>query len=431
MKIEIPKTLKELGKIFKAHNYNLYIVGGYVRNSLLGFVETDMDICGAMRFDEVQKMIAGTIFSCHVVNQNLGTLLIKSKVSEEEFEYTTFRKESYISGGQHSPKDVVFIDDIKTDCLRRDFTCNAIYYDVCQDEFKDFCGGINDVLAKRLKTVNTPEITFNDDGLRILRLVRMACELDFQIEDETFAVAKEKISYLKDISTERFNKEIMSILFSDYKYDAINNPNAPARGVGILSQLGAWGYIFQELSFTYGTENINKKLNSPWAFYLSQAPSIHRVSVFTYEILKALGLEINKENTLKILGENGLMLSKKEALLQAKLIGGIEKIKTITSEDEMRIFIAENSKIIARMLNLAHVFGFGQAMTSVYKIMKSDNVPLSIKDLDINGNDLKKIKNIKEEEYSKVLNNLLIDCVLIPELNIKHKLIKVLKEKYK
>ncbi len=431
MKLEIPKSLKELCLLFAQQNSPLYLVGGYVRNSLLGFVETDIDICGPLRYDKVQKMLSGTIFDAKVKNEKLGTLLIKSKVSEEEFEYTTFRKENYSRGGNHSPDDVCFITDIREDASRRDFTCNAVYYNISNNSIIDFFGGTDDTFKRVLKTVNLPEITFDDDGLRILRLARMSAELDFEIDENCYNIAKAKIEQLKDISQERFNKEILSILFADFKYDAISNPNAPLKGISVLSDFGAWGYIFRQLAFEYGIKNINEKLKEKWCYSIVSSPSFHRVSLFTYEILNALKLPINSKNINAILGQDGLMLSKKEVLLQTRILCGIEDIKTLVNDD-IRIFIIKNSEIISRILSLARILGIGENIQAVYNFMKMDNAPFSVKELAISGNDIiENFPNIPRQKYGELFNAMLLRCAITPELNTKKNLFNILKGKEK
>ncbi len=429
-KIEIPNSLKELSDIFKQNGKKLYIVGGYIRNALLGFCETDIDICGEARYEEIKKFLKNSIFTVKLINEKLNTIHIKSKVSEEEFEYSTFREEIYDEGGTHTPTKINFIDDIKKDSIRRDFTCNSIYYDLQEDKILDFYDGVRDVLEHRIKTVDVPQNTFDNDGLRILRMVRFACELDFDIDENTFMVAKEKISYLKDISQERFNKEIIAILFSDFKYDSIKNPNSPREGLNLLCELGAFGYIFRELSYNLGVEEVNNRLKEPWAIVFKSSPSSHRLSVFVYEILKGLGLEINKQNIELILGKNGLMVGKQEIELQTNLLVALEKSFCLQNQD-IPPFLQKYGDNISRILDLMRVFNVGDNIRAVYKIMKEDNVPISVKDLAIDGFDImRNFPVIERKEYAKILNDLLKECCYIPEMNTKENLLKMIRSKY-
>lgn len=423
-KIEIPNSLKELNSLFNQNGKKLYVVGGYIRNALLGFCETDIDICGEATYEEIKKFLKNSIFSLKLINEKLNTIHIKSKVSEEEFEYSPFRKEIYDEGGNHTPTKIEFITDIKQDMLRRDFSCNSIYYDLETNEIIDGCDGVKDVLEHKIRTVDLPQKTFDCDGLRILRMVRFCCELSFDIDENTFLVAREKISQLKDISQERFNKEIVSILFSDFKYDSIKNPNCPKHGLNLLCELGAFGYVFRQLAFEFGIEKLNEILKNAFTETKTNIPTIHRISAFCYEILKALDLEMNFENTEKVLGQNGLMLNKQEISTQAKILMAVEKSFDLKN-DEIPLFVQQNSENIVRILDFLRLLNLGDNIRAVYKIMKEDNVPMSIRDLKINGDDLiKNFPKIKRTSYSKIFERLLKECCYLPELNSKENLLK-------
>ena len=428
--IEIPKSLQELSDIFEQNGKKLYIVGGFIRNAILGFCETDIDICGDSTYEEIKEFLKNSIFSVKLINEKLCTIHIKSKVSEEEFEYSAFREEEYESGGNHTPTKIKFIKDIKKDAMRRDVTCNSIYYDLQEKKMVDFFDGQRDVLEHKIKTVNNPQKTFDDDGLRILRMVRLACELDFNIDEETFLVAKEKVSWLKDISQERFNKEIISILFSDFKYDSIKNPNCPRKGINLLCELGAFGYIFREIGFELGVDEMNKRLKENWAIVFKVAPSTHRLSVFVFELLKGLKLEINKSNIEKVLGKNGLMVNKQEIMVQQELLCALNESFGILNQD-IPPYVQKYGENITRVLDLLRVFGEGDNIRSVYKIMKEDNVPIKISDLAINGDDIiKNFPSIEKRKYSSIFNGLLKECCFLPEMNTKDNLLKWIRSKF-
>lgn len=426
--MKLPQTLIELGKIFHQKGSPLYVVGGYVRNSILGFTETDIDICGPLPYYEVKELLQNSIFNAEIVNEKLGTLLIKSKINREEFEYTTWRKESYGVGGVHSPEKVEFVTDVKQDASRRDFTCNCIYYDVNKGEVVDLFGGVRDTWERVLKTVRTPEQTFADDGLRILRLARMSAELGFSIDEECEGVAKKMVAQLADISQERFNKEIISILFSDYKYPSIQNPNAPKRGLALLSEWGAWSYIFREIALEKGMSYVYEKLQNKRVQLLGSATVIHRITLFTYEILNGLELDVTRENVNKILGTNGLMLSKKEVMLQTELLLGVQSVlKGFQSEEDARLFIQKNAGNIVRMMDLGSILG-EHSLSSIYKVMLLDKVPMTLRDLKIDGYDLAdRYPDIPKERYGDILNNLLQQCCIMPELNEKSRLLNFIK----
>ena len=134
--IEVSNNLKRLAQLTYAQGHKLYVVGGYVRNMLLGYDINDIDIAGSMLVDDMQVLCESAGYKCDVINKKLGTLLIKK--DSEQYEYTTFRKEVYDDSGKHSPDEVYFVTDPKEDAGRRDFTVNAMFYDILDNQLLDY-----------------------------------------------------------------------------------------------------------------------------------------------------------------------------------------------------------------------------------------------------------------------------------------------------
>lgn len=223
-----------LAKAFIDMNSRLYVVGGWVRNNFCGLTLSDIDICGSLHENEVEKACTTCGFSCKVVNAKLGTYLIIA--GDEKYEYTPFRIENYHLG-KHSPENVSWTDDIKIDARRRDFTANAVYYDIIDDKIIDFYGGVADIERGVLRAIETPEYVFSSDGLRVLRLVRFACQLDWKIERKTLNVAKKMVYQLKYISGERKSAELKQIFSAAQKYDRHSRP------IKILNNLNIYPYL--------------------------------------------------------------------------------------------------------------------------------------------------------------------------------------------
>ena len=218
--MKISKSLQKLAKEFEKKNRHLYIVGGFVRDSLLGYSPQDIDITSNMRIEEVETICEKLKYKCKIINKHLGTLLISTP--KEKYEYTTFRKESYTSG-KHSPDEVEFVDDIRLDALRRDITINAIYYDIVNDEIIDLLGGRKDLEQGIIRTCNDPMITLKDDGLRILRCIRFASTFNFQFDKKTYLGLKRFRQNLLNISKERILKELKLMVVADMKFGIYNN----------------------------------------------------------------------------------------------------------------------------------------------------------------------------------------------------------------
>ena len=218
--MEVCKELVTLSDEFNKRGHKLYIVGGYVRDSLLGINNPDIDICSSMSVDDVQKICSNLNIKTTCINKRLGTIQLTYK--SKKFEYTRFRQESYNTPGTHTPDSVSFVDDISKDILRRDFTINSLYYEIEHGILIDNVGGQKDLENCIIRTTNKPEVTLQDDGLRILRGVRFASTLNFNFEKNTLRALKKFSPNLNLISKERILREVEQLVVADYK---LSNPN--------------------------------------------------------------------------------------------------------------------------------------------------------------------------------------------------------------
>ena len=227
---------KNLIKLAEEISVPLYVVGGKVRDTLLNYETNDIDICSALKADEMENVCKKLGYKVNVVNKKLGTLLINPS-KDEYYEYTPFRVENYVKG--HSPETVEFVEDISTDAKRRDFSVNSIYVNVLTKEVFDPYEGRKDVEKQQIKCVETPVKVFSSDGLRILRLVRFASKLGFKVEKNTLKTAREMTYMLKDISPERKKKELDEIVNAEKKHNLkVNN------FIKIFNKLNIYKYLF-------------------------------------------------------------------------------------------------------------------------------------------------------------------------------------------
>ena len=227
--------LKRLASLFAPYS-TLYAVGGYVRDGLLGNDSGDVDVCSKLRVEQVKSILLNSDFTVSDKNLRMGTVHISTK--NFTVEYTAFRVDSYDrAGGAHAPDSVRFTDSIEEDARRRDFKCNAVYLDIASGEIVDPLGGVEDIGARVLSAADDPEKVFGADGLRILRLVRFACELGFDIEAETWSAAKRNAWRVKDITAERIRDELNKIFVSDIsaKNAAITSNNED-NGIGAAEE---------------------------------------------------------------------------------------------------------------------------------------------------------------------------------------------------
>ena len=216
----------DLAAEFKAAGFRIALVGGPVRDSLLGRLGNDLDFTTDARPNETKKIMKKWAEDIWDVGIKFGT--IGAKKSDITFEVTTYRADSYESDSR-KPK-VDFGDTIEGDLLRRDFTVNAIAIELTTPtpEFIDPHNGVTDLLNKSLRTPSTPELSFSDDPLRMLRAARFAAQLGFAIDEAVVEAIKAMADRLSIISAERIRDEFVKTLMSD-------NPRA---GITILVDTG-------------------------------------------------------------------------------------------------------------------------------------------------------------------------------------------------
>lgn len=255
---------EKLYKLSQLLDSPLYLVGGAVRNSILGLPLGDYDTASANLPNDVVSKLKGTEFTVLAEYPRTGTVLIGS--DEFKTEHTTFRTDSYpINSGVHSPEWVEFTTDIEIDALRRDFTVNAIYYNLTSDIIVDPTGGINDLKKRELRTVDDPKRVLGEDALRIMRLVRLRAELGFGIESMTLAVASELGARVKDISRERITDEYIKTLKGATKY-GINDVSI-SESLTLIKCLNCYeivtgiDYLSEALPYINGEMNIETILS--------------------------------------------------------------------------------------------------------------------------------------------------------------------------
>lgn len=193
--------------------YKAYIVGGFVRDYILGIESNDIDITTNATPREIKEIFSD---SC-LPNEDYGSVTVVKKGIR--FEITTFRKEiGYIA--HRKPIEIKYIDDLYQDLLRRDFTVNTICMD-SNGEVVDFLGGGEDIRKRIIRTVGSAKDRFEEDCLRILRAIRFATVLDFSLDDEVVDAIKQCKHLLKDLSYYRKKEELDKIFTSSRANEGI------------------------------------------------------------------------------------------------------------------------------------------------------------------------------------------------------------------
>lgn len=234
MKVHLPTWLNELTRHFRTHNAELYLVGGAVRDSLLGKAITEWDAATSGWPDQTERLLRDYgATNIGTVGKRFGT--ITAQFQGEVIEITTFRAEHYEQNSRQPLTN--FGATLRDDLSRRDFTINAIAYDALKDTLIDPFDGQADLAKKVIRAVGNPNQRFHEDPLRILRAIRLAVQLDFEIEPETTDALIQERERFAILSAERVSQELNKILLSDH----------PSRGIQLIVETGLVNYILPEL----------------------------------------------------------------------------------------------------------------------------------------------------------------------------------------
>lgn len=435
MKINVPEKLHNLAC---ACPFPLYIVGGYVRDSLSGLKceNIDIDICAPVSADEFLAIASICGAEIDAVYRNTGT--VKLGFGDEKYEFTCFRSDEYVRG-VHTPVKTFFTEDMTLDARRRDFKCNAVYYDIAKGELCDPLGGIEDIENRRMTTVADADKVFGEDGLRLMRLARQAAQLQFTPSEECLAGAKNNCKLISDISVERIYAELDAILHADEKYGF---EGAQYRGLKILDEIGVLDVILPELTLGRGMEQ-NKTFHSHDVLEHSlksvlYADSSIRLAALLHDVGKprafidngnfyhheSIGAEIAENICLR------LKISKRltaEVVRLTKL--HMYDLKCDAHEGKIRKLIVENRDIFDKLLLIkqADFSACRDDLTEapcvtkwrkIYGKMREEGAPTGLKELEIRGDELIEL-GVPEKFVGRVLNELLIDCALNARLNNK------------
>ena len=237
LKLNIPSDIKKLHKLFKKNGKQLYVVGGAVRDAILGKSPKDFDLTTDAKPDEVLDIAKKGGFKSVEVGKQFGVVIIGGH------EIATFRKDI----GKGRRPDAVDFTDIKGDVKRRDLTINALFYDIGKKQIVDLVGGIADLKKKKIRTVGKAEDRFDEDPLRKLRAVRFAGSVGGKMTKDTWSALKQN-SDISGVSAERIRDEFIKGVTK-----AKNVPNY----FKMLRTLGMFKQIFPGLSVLHRKLNTN------------------------------------------------------------------------------------------------------------------------------------------------------------------------------
>ncbi|MBP7552019.1 MAG: CCA tRNA nucleotidyltransferase [Spirochaetes bacterium] len=446
--MKIPSIVKRFAKIFHKNGFELYLVGGAVRDYLLGSKNSDYDFATSATPSEVMKIFPTVI----PVGIQHGTVIVIYE--ENQFEVTTFRIDGKYSDNRR-PDGVEFVRSIDEDLKRRDFTINSLAFDLNRKKIIDKFQGQKDLKRKIIKAIGNPDDRFTEDALRMLRACRFASKLNFCIEEGTFESIKKNAELINNISVERIRDEFIKILQTD----------KPSIGLEYLRETELMRYILPEFLEGYGI--IQNKFHKHDVYYhnlysCDAAPKdnyIVRIAALFHDVAKPKtkkekSEEIENENSFynhEIIGEritNQILkrlkfpredIKKIRNLIRNHMFyytdewtdGAVRRfVKKVGLENLPELFQLRESDRIGNGSKTGIPKAFLDFQDRIKSILEIDGA-LKVTDLEISGNDLIRELNLKPSPMIGEILNYLLEIVLDdPYLNTNSTLIEKAKEYY-
>lgn len=436
-----PKGVLNIVGALKKKNFKAYVVGGSIRDMLMGLPVYDWDIST----DASPKQVISLFKKAIPTGIKYGTVTVLLK--DGDYEVTTFRKdESYTDGRR--PDKVSFTKDITEDLSRRDFTINAMAIDPENNELIDPFGGREDIRLKRIKAVGDPVERFSEDGLRALRACRIAAKLGFEIEKKTFEAMSKTLNVFKKVSPERIHDELFKLMGAE----------KPSVGIELMRKCGILKIILPELESGLDVSQPNE-FHAHDVYYhniytcdnIPKELPLVRIAALLHDISKP---ECKVDETFYNHEVTGAETAKK---ILKRLKFSNDDIEAVTnlirnhmfnytsdwSDSAVRrfikraggqniedLFILRIADVKAMKKGMDHSY-LGELKKRIKKVLDEENA-LSVKDLKVSGKDIMKKLKIKEgPKVGKILNILLERVLDVPGLNDKKMLLKIAEEEFK
>lgn len=448
--IRLPEFITKVIKIFQKNGFQIYVVGGAVRNLLLEKNIDNWDLTTNATPEQILK-----IFPDGYYNNQFGTVGISQEINGKQIllEITTFRKEGQYEDNRH-PKKIEWAKTIEEDLSRRDFTINAIALDVetslmtsLRYKIIDPYNGQKHLKEKLIVAVGDPDKRFNEDALRLMRAIRFASQLGFLIEEKTRASIQKNAQLIANISWERIRDESLKILSSDH----------PSEGILFMKNTSLLGYILPEvdLSFMIPQKSPHRHhiydVGTHLTMTLKHCPSkdpITRLAALLHDIGKAKTFRKDEKTDLitfynhEVVGTkltekiaDRLRLSNKQKEKLVRLVQYHQfTVSELQTDKAVRRFIREVGKeYLQDMLDLriGDRIGSGATPTSwrleLFKkrMIEVQKEPFTVKDLKIDGNDVMEILKIKPgKQVGEILGKLFSQIIEDKLKNEKETLIQ-------
>lgn len=454
LKLNIPEEIRLVAKTLQNKGFLAYLVGGCVRDSLIGRAPKDWDITTNARPEQIIELYPKTVY------ENIfGTVTVindeQEKYSLRNIEITPFRLEFGYSDRRH-PDEIKFSSKLEDDLSRRDFTINALAYNPENEELIDLYGGIKDINNHTVRAVGDTSERFQEDALRMLRAIRFACELRFTCNPAIIEAIQKQNTLIKAISAERIRDELFKI---------IDSPE-PLVGFELLHQTGLLRHILPELELGIGMEQGGEHIYDVWEHTLRALQHSADKGYPLHVKLSALLHDIGKTKTRRpgginkkaftfygheVVGEkmarNILTRLKVPNKLNDLVLKMVRNHMFLADPDKItlsavrRIIVNIGRENIWDLMNLriCDRIGMGRPKEEPYRLRKYESMieealraPTSVAMLKISGKEIMDVTHEKPgPKIGFILNALLEEVLENPDLNnevyLKEKAIKLIK----
>ena len=444
MKIQIPKHANYIIKTLQHHGYEAYIVGGCVRDAVLGRNPSDWDITTSAKPLQIKSIFAKTIDT----GLKHGTVTVM--MEKEGYEVTTYRIDGTYEDHRR-PNEVTFTTSLKEDLMRRDFTINAMAYNE-KDGLVDLFGGIEDLEKKVIRCVGKADDRFDEDALRMLRAIRFAAQLGFDIDEEAKDAIRRKHKFLKDVSAERIQVELTKTLTSAHPELLMTAFELGMTGVFLpeFDEMMQTSQNNPHHKYNVGTHTIEvmKKIGPD---------KVKRLAALLHDVAKPVtkttdnrgvdhfpnhykvGSEMAEGILRRLKYDNHTIKDVKHLIewhdfrWEDESYAGISKVRRLVSQVGIDYFDAllelQRADILSQSNHMQEKkLAVLDEVTAIYLDVKKNHDCLSIKDLNINGVDLIRSGIPAGKRMGLILEKLLDMVIEEPKLNQRGMLLELAKK---
>lgn len=442
--IKLPEKVKFIINTIMEAGYEAYAVGGCIRDSVLGRKPSDWDITTSASPCQIKELFSRTLDT----GIKHGTVTVM--LDREGFEVTTYRIDGEYEDGRH-PREVIFTSSLTEDLRRRDFTINAMAYNE-QAGLVDMFGGMEDIHRHLIRCVGSPLERFNEDALRIMRAVRFAAQLSYEIEEETAGAIRKLAVNLKKISAERIQSELVKLLVSPHP-----------EYLKTAYETGITEVILPEFDLCMKTEQKNPHHCYSVGIHILEAmkavreDKALRLALLFHDMGKPFCLTVDEEGIYHFHGHPGISEEIAEKILRRlkfdndttdmvkKLVRYHDRYIEPVPRNVRRAMMKMGEDVFPLFLEIRRADILAQStflreqkeqnlkdLREVYEIILKEKQCVSLKTLAVNGRDLIRDAGMEPgKELGNMLNGLLERVIEDPSLNNRDYLLKTAKEQLK